>query len=93
MTGGATRAPRENLTEAQKRQNHIRSEQKRRNIIKSGFNELVAIVPALKGGGYSKAAMLNMTAEWLADVIAGNERLRGMLRRCEEAAAGAVGAG
>lgn len=93
VTGGATRAPRENLTEAQKRQNHIRSEQKRRNIIKSGFNELVAIVPALKGGGYSKAAMLNMTAEWLADVIAGNERLRGMLRRCEEAAAGAVGAG
>lgn len=78
-----SKTPRENLSEEQKRENHIKSEQKRRNIIKSGFNDLVAVVPALKGGGYSKAAMLNLTADWLTDVIEGNQRLKSMMRQGE----------
>ncbi|KAL2257872.1 hypothetical protein VTK26DRAFT_9063 [Humicola hyalothermophila] len=74
--GAPAKAPRENLTEEQKRENHIRSEQKRRNIIKNGFNDLTAVVPTLAGGGYSKAAMLNMTADWLAQIMEENEKLR-----------------
>ncbi|KEQ60551.1 uncharacterized protein M437DRAFT_13513, partial [Aureobasidium melanogenum CBS 110374] len=49
---------RKNLTEDQKRSNHIRSEQKRRNIIKQGYEDLNELVPNLKTGGFSKSAVL-----------------------------------
>lgn len=84
------KAPRENLTEEQKRENHIKSEQKRRNIIKNGFNDLTAVVPTLAGGGYSKAAMLNMTADWLTQIIEENEKLR---RRMAEEGVSLPGSG
>ena len=41
------RLARENLTEEQKRANHIQSEQKRRNLIRTGFDELCSLVPSL----------------------------------------------
>ncbi|KAK4111177.1 hypothetical protein N656DRAFT_681887, partial [Canariomyces notabilis] len=72
---GGAKQPRANLTDEQKRENHIRSEQKRRDLIKDHFNDLGAIVPALKSGGYSKAVMLNLSADWLVEVMAGNQRL------------------
>ncbi|KLJ10427.1 hypothetical protein EMPG_14186 [Blastomyces silverae] len=71
--------PRENLTEEQKRTNHILSEQKRRNLIKQGFDDLCALVPELHGGGFSKSTMLVQAAEWLEDLLRGNERLRNQL--------------
>ncbi|KAK2047500.1 helix-loop-helix DNA-binding domain-containing protein [Colletotrichum somersetense] len=74
-TGGA-KPPRENLTEAQKRENHIKSEQKRRTLIKEGFDDLCELVPGLKGGGFSKSTMLTMAAEWLEDIMKGNDELR-----------------
>ncbi|PGH05769.1 hypothetical protein GX51_02740 [Blastomyces parvus] len=70
---------RENLTEEQKRTNHILSEQKRRNLIKQGFDDLCALVPELHGGGFSKSTMLVQAAEWLEDLLLGNERLRKQL--------------
>ncbi|BDD60756.1 hypothetical protein MPDQ_004662 [Monascus purpureus] len=70
---------RENLTEEQKRTNHILSEQKRRNLIRQGFDELCSLVPGLKGGGFSKSAMLIQTADWLEEVLRGNEMLREQL--------------
>lgn len=73
------KASRENLTEEQKRSNHILSEQKRRNLIKQGFDDLCELVPDLKGGGYSKSAMLVQAADWLEDMLKGNEELRLML--------------
>ncbi len=70
---------RENLTEQQKRSNHILSEQKRRNLIKQGFEDLCRLVPELRGGGFSKSAMLIQAADWLEDVIRGNELLKAQL--------------
>lgn len=70
---------RENLSEEQKRTNHILSEQKRRNLIKQGFDDLCALVPELHGGGFSKSAMLTQAADWLEDILRGNEILKAQL--------------
>ncbi|PHH93178.1 hypothetical protein CDD83_10727 [Cordyceps sp. RAO-2017] len=78
-TTNATKPPRENLTEEQKRENHIRSEQKRRTLIKEGFDDLGELVPGLKGGGFSKSTTLAMAAEWLEDLVRGNKALSAQL--------------
>lgn len=75
----STKPARENLTEEQKRTNHILSEQKRRNLIRQGFDELCSLVPGLRGGGFSKSAMLTQAADWLEDMLRGNEILKGQL--------------
>lgn len=72
----AAKATRENLTEDQKRENHIKSEQKRRTLIREGFEDLGELVPGLRGGGFSKSAVLIMSAEWLEELMQGNEVLR-----------------
>jgi hypothetical protein len=75
---------RENLSEAQKRLNHITSEQKRRNLIQQGFNEIHSLVPSLRSQrdrGDSKSAVLLKTVEYVLELQAGNERLRRMLKR------------
>ncbi|KAJ3468547.1 hypothetical protein MRS44_002612 [Fusarium solani] len=82
MANGA-KATRENLTEEQKRENHIRSEQKRRTLIKEGFEDLCDLVPGLRGGGFSKSTMLTMAAEWLDDLLKGNEALSAQLAALE----------
>jgi hypothetical protein len=81
---GGPKAARENLTEEQKRENHIRSEQKRRTLIKEGFEDLCKLVPELHGGGYSKSAVLMQAADWLQDLLSGNERLKQQLRELDE---------
>ncbi|KAI9767162.1 MAG: hypothetical protein M1839_004617 [Geoglossum umbratile] len=80
---GSQKAMRENLTEEQKRSNHIMSEQKRRNLIKQGFDDLCELVPELKGGGYSKSAVLLQSADWLENLLKGNEVLRNILASLE----------
>jgi hypothetical protein len=80
---GNQKAIRENLTEEQKRSNHIMSEQKRRNLIKQGFDDLCELVPDLKGGGYSKSAVLLQSADWLENLLKGNESLRNILASLE----------
>jgi hypothetical protein len=79
---------RDNLTEAQKRENHIHSEQKRRNLIRQGFEELCALVPELKAGGYSKSAVLIHAANYLDDLKKGNATLRVYLQQLEVARGG-----
>ncbi|KAJ5175865.1 uncharacterized protein N7482_001742 [Penicillium canariense] len=74
-----SKAPRENLSEEQKRTNHILSEQKRRNLIRQGFDDLCSLVPGLRGGGFSKSAMLTQAADWLEDLLRGNEILQSQL--------------
>ncbi|GAB1311235.1 Transcription factor [Madurella fahalii] len=49
------------LTEAEKKANHIASEQKRRQAIREGFDRLSEIVPGLKGQARSEALVLNKT--------------------------------
>lgn len=80
---GEAQSNRENLTEEQKRSNHILSEQKRRNLIKQGFEDLCELVPELKGGGFSKSAMLIQSADWLEDIISGNDLLKAQLAGLE----------
>ena len=80
---GESKSNRENLTEDQKRSNHIVSEQKRRNLIKQGFEDLCKLVPELKGGGFSKSAMLIQAADWLEDIIKGNGVLKTQLAGLE----------
>ncbi len=75
----APKQPRENLSEAQKRSNHIKSEQKRRTVIKEGFDDLCELVPGLGGGGFSKSTMLTMSAEWLEELLHGNQALQKQL--------------
>ncbi|VUC34019.1 unnamed protein product [Clonostachys rosea] len=74
---------RENLSEEQKRENHIRSEQKRRTLIKEGFDDLCELVPGLRGGGFSKSTMLTIAAEWLEELLQGNEALESQLATIE----------
>ncbi|OIW25854.1 hypothetical protein CONLIGDRAFT_684392 [Coniochaeta ligniaria NRRL 30616] len=77
--GASAKSARENLSEEQKRENHIKSEQKRRTLIKQGFIDMEALVPGLKGGGFSKATMLTMATEWLENMMRGNEQLKEQL--------------
>lgn len=83
LASSAVKPNRENLTEDQKRENHIKSEQKRRTLIKEGFEDLGELVPDLRGGGHSKSAVLIMAADWLEDLIKGNEILRARIRGME----------
>ncbi|KAI4727144.1 hypothetical protein E4T49_05088 [Aureobasidium sp. EXF-10728] len=71
---------RKNLTEDQKRSNHIRSEQKRRNIIKQGYEDLNELVPNLKTGGFSKSAVLTETTRFLEEIHLGNNSMETYLR-------------
>jgi heteromeric Ino2p/Ino4p transcription factor len=54
-TGGVDK-PR--LTDAEKKQNHIISEQKRRQAIRQGFDRLATITPKMSGMGRSEATVL-----------------------------------
>jgi hypothetical protein len=82
-TGVGVKPTRENLTEDQKRENHIKSEQKRRTLIREGFEDLGELVPGLRGGGFSKSAVLIMAADWLEDLIQGNKVLQARLDQVE----------
>ena len=75
-SGNAQKNNRENLSEKQKRENHILSEQKRRNLIKQGFADLCELVPDLRTGGFSKSAILVQAASWLETILKENEELR-----------------
>ncbi len=79
----APKMARENLTEDQKRENHIKSEQKRRTLIKEGFEDLNELVPDLRGGGFSKSAVLIMAADWLEELVNGNKKLKAKLAELE----------
>ena len=58
----ATDKPR--LTEQEKKNNHIASEQKRRQAIREGFDEIAALTPGMEGQGRSEALVLQgFTAE------------------------------
>jgi len=73
----------ENLSEAQKRENHIQSEQKRRNLIREGFEDLCNLVPDLRGGGYSKSAILIHAASFLEQLDEGNKFLELKVKELE----------
>lgn len=77
-TSTPAKLARENLSEQQKRNNHILSEQKRRNLIKRGFDDLHDLVPEIRNGGLSKSSVLMEAANFLEKLIKGNGELGGL---------------
>lgn len=68
---------RENLTEDQKRKNHIHSEKKRREIIQQGYADLNKLVPCLSSGksGLSRSECLMEISSYLETLITGNDMM------------------
>ncbi|KAJ9628729.1 hypothetical protein H2203_002631 [Taxawa tesnikishii (nom. ined.)] len=64
------------LSEQQKKENHIASEQKRRQAIREGFDRIADIVPGMKGLGRSEAVVLQTTVKFMREQIAHKEMLR-----------------
>lgn len=69
------KAPRLNLSDTQKRNNHIASEQKRRDAMKTNYEDLNLLVPSLQNGqhGMSRSEILQYSADYLEAVRIGNE--------------------
>lgn len=63
------------LTEAQKKENHIRSEQKRREAIREGFDRLASIVPGIEGQGRSEAVVLEATIKYMREKIVERQKI------------------
>lgn len=68
-------ADRPRLTDAQKKENHIRSEQKRREAIREGFDRLASIVPGMEGQGRSEAVVLEATIKLMREKIMERQEL------------------
>jgi hypothetical protein len=74
---------RENLSEDQKRLNHISSEKRRRALIKHHFEEICSLVPQLdesSASGLSKSETLNSIYEYLALLVEQNKSLTSFLK-------------
>ena len=69
-----TKQPRHNLSDTQKRNNHIASEQKRRDAMKVNYEELNLYVPSLRqnGQGLSRSEILQHSGDWLQTLTVGN---------------------
>lgn len=76
-----TRSPNQNgpekprLTEQEKKNNHIASEQKRRQAIRDGFDRLASIVPGMEGQGRSEAVVLEATIKFMRSKISERKAL------------------
>ncbi|KAI0008672.1 hypothetical protein F4779DRAFT_618310 [Xylariaceae sp. FL0662B] len=57
------------LTEEEKKQNHIASEQKRREAIRAGFDRLCELVPGLEGQGRSEGLVLKKTVDHMREAL------------------------
>ncbi|KAJ3276721.1 hypothetical protein HDV01_002774 [Terramyces sp. JEL0728] len=84
-------ARRDLLTEDEKRVNHVVSEQRRRKLIREGFQVLVDLTPSLSnsppvssgpgntGGGHSKSTILFKAADYISELKAQVENLTSQL--------------
>ncbi|KAF4231854.1 hypothetical protein CNMCM8980_004126 [Aspergillus fumigatiaffinis] len=64
-TGTAADRDKPRLTEQEKKNNHIASEQKRRAAIREGFDRLTELVPGLEGQGRSESIVLRKTVDFI----------------------------
>lgn len=65
LGGGDGNLDKPRLTEQEKKNNHIASEQKRRAAIREGFDRLTELVPGLEGQGRSESVVLKKTVDYL----------------------------
>ncbi|CEJ89193.1 Putative Helix-loop-helix DNA-binding domain-containing protein [[Torrubiella] hemipterigena] len=75
--GNADEKPR--LTEEEKKQNHIASEQKRRQAIREGFDRLTELVPGLEGQGRSEGLVLKRTVDYMRQQLDEREAMIGQI--------------
>ncbi|KAJ2658844.1 Transcription factor [Coemansia sp. RSA 1200] len=68
------------LTEEEKKANHIASEQKRRQNIRVGYDQLIQIVPTLTPSQRSEALILQKTVEYIKYLLMEREILDGQLK-------------
>ena len=75
----ADEAARLNLTEDQKRGNHIKSEQRRRDLIKAQFDDIGTLVPVIKNSktGFSRSDALFEAVRHIKKLAAGNAIMEG----------------
>ncbi|KAF3921586.1 hypothetical protein AA313_de0205293 [Arthrobotrys entomopaga] len=75
------RQERPRLTEEEKKNNHIASEQKRRMAIRDGFDRLTELVPGIEGQGRSESIVLRKTVDYMRQVI---EDRRNLIAQVQE---------
>ncbi|KAJ2059964.1 Transcription factor [Coemansia sp. S146] len=68
------------LTEDEKKANHIASEQKRRQNIRTGYDQLIQIVPTLTPSQRSEALILQKTVEYIKYLLMEREILEGQMK-------------
>ncbi|CDS03880.1 hypothetical protein LRAMOSA06835 [Lichtheimia ramosa] len=84
-TGRGRKPPHELLSEAQKKANHIASEQKRRANIRIGFDQLVDMVPTLSHSHRSESVILQKSAEYIRQLVSNKNSLRERVRELQTA--------
>ncbi|KAG0206023.1 hypothetical protein BGX28_002479 [Mortierella sp. GBA30] len=72
--------PHELLTDAEKKANHIASEQKRRQNIRIGFDSLVEIVPTLSECHRSEALILQKSVDYIHRLLSQKSALKSRVR-------------
>ncbi|EPS42554.1 hypothetical protein H072_3483 [Dactylellina haptotyla CBS 200.50] len=78
---GDKRPERPRLTEVEKKNNHIASEQKRRMAIRDGFDRLTELVPGIEGQGRSESVVLRKTVDYMRQVV---EERRNLIAQVQE---------
>ncbi|KAI9876157.1 MAG: hypothetical protein M1830_007240 [Pleopsidium flavum] len=68
------------LTEQEKKNNHIASEQKRRAAIREGFDRLTELVPGLEGQGRSESVVLKKSVDYMREML---QERRELIREVE----------
>lgn len=63
------------LTEQEKKNNHIASEQKRRQAIREGFDRLTELVPGLEGQARSESVVLKKSVDFMRQSLEERKRL------------------
>ncbi|KAI9099238.1 Myc-type, basic helix-loop-helix domain-containing protein, partial [Phlyctochytrium arcticum] len=67
------------LTDEEKRANHIESEKKRRHNIRTGFDQLVEIVPTLNQCHRSEAIILQKAVDYVRFLLNQRRELEGRI--------------
>ncbi|KAF9156328.1 hypothetical protein BG015_005981 [Linnemannia schmuckeri] len=80
---GTKKPPHELLTEAEKKANHIASEQKRRQNIRVGFDSLVEIVPTLSDCHRSEAVILQKSVDYIHRLLTQKNELKSRVRELQ----------
>ena len=72
------------LSKDERRANHIASEQKRRQNIKNGFQQMTELIPSLKNMPHSKSTILFKAADYIKHCEKRNKGLRERLRQLQQ---------